>query len=671
MKAVELLRLYEAGRRDFSGESLRGQNFTGEDLSGADFSRVDIRSTNFTNTNLTEANFTQAKAGLQRRWAIGLLFASLLLSALSGVLSAFVGYFVAIIFDSGSFENQATGCAAIAVLVAFFIITIRKGVVAVAVAVSFAVAVAVAIAVAVASTGAGEVAAAVTFAFVGAFAGEVAFAFAFAFVFKLAIAVAVISVSTVASTVAIASTVASTGSFTFANAFAFVFAFAFAFAITLLSAYIGWRVWKGDPKDAWIRSAAVAFAAIGGTSFRGATLTDANFSQACLKSTDFRRSSLLRTRWRGVKKLDRVRPGETYLHKPKICDLVRTGNGQGQSYDHYFNLKGINLQGANLAAADFSGSVLKYGTFQGANLVGAHFKNANLNYVNLQDADLTDSKLIQTQLNQADFTGAILTGAYIEDWGITTTTNLHGIQCDYVFMRFPREGCSDPNPHRKPDDWSKTFADGEFVDFITPMVETLDLYHNQTVDPRAVAIAFSDLRKQNPDADLEIVSMEKRGPNLDKFNLRVRTSPQADRSQLHHEYFDRYEHLLTLSPQALIALLMEKEEKSQMLAGIVGTAINRSGTHINTYQNQGNTTVSEQGSNAPKYDLSNAQFAGGFAETVQGDQIGGTINNYGAKLDDITQLITSLRELAQSFPAEQKDDALMELDDIEADVNKP
>ena len=98
MKAAEVLRLYEAGRRDFKGVSLRGQNFKGKDLSGADFSGADIRSTNFTNANLTGANFTQAKAGLQRRWAVGLVVVSLLLSVASGFLSALAGAFASTIF---------------------------------------------------------------------------------------------------------------------------------------------------------------------------------------------------------------------------------------------------------------------------------------------------------------------------------------------------------------------------------------------------------------------------------------------------------------------------------------------------------------------------------------------------------------------------------------------
>jgi hypothetical protein len=92
----------------------------------------------------------------------------------------------------------------------------------------------------------------------------------------------------------------------------------------------------------------------------------------------------------------------------------------------------------------------------------------------------------------------------------------------------------------------------------------------------------------------------------------------------------------------------------------------------------------------PKYDFKGAQFAGGFAETVQGDQVGGTVQNFHGPVgnvagtnygtmtayinqnsDDISRLITALRQTAQQFPEDQKEDALMELDDLEADLKTP
>ncbi|MEM9119790.1 MAG: hypothetical protein AAGD09_18180, partial [Cyanobacteria bacterium P01_F01_bin.56] len=59
------------------------------------------------------------------------------------------------------------------------------------------------------------------------------------------------------------------------------------------------------------------------------------------------------------------------------------------------------------------------------------------------------------------------------------------------------------------------------------------------------------------------------------------THPQADRSQLNHQYFERYDDLLTLPSQALVELLMEKERKAQMLAGLIGTAISQPKTQSN------------------------------------------------------------------------------------------
>ncbi|MCL1471704.1 hypothetical protein [Argonema antarcticum] len=62
------------------------------------------------------------------------------------------------------------------------------------------------------------------------------------------------------------------------------------------------------------------------------------------------------------------------------------------------------------------------------------------------------------------------------------------------------------------------------------------------------------------------------------------------------------------------------------------------------------TSESKSMSEAPKYDQRGAQFAGGFAETVQGDQIGGNIHNYSAQQNlaeaakDIQQLLQQLSE---------------------------
>ncbi|MGB5596027.1 MAG: pentapeptide repeat-containing protein [Crocosphaera sp.] len=127
MKASELINLYDAGRRDFSGECLRGQKFAGKDLSGANFSGCDIRGANFTGANLTGANFSKATAGLQKRWMIGLLLAALLLIALSSICSAFVGALVAFIFDSSNVGNQVAGWTSLIVLLIFGIISYWKG----------------------------------------------------------------------------------------------------------------------------------------------------------------------------------------------------------------------------------------------------------------------------------------------------------------------------------------------------------------------------------------------------------------------------------------------------------------------------------------------------------------------------------------------------------------
>ena len=218
-------------------------------------------------------------------------------------------------------------------------------------------------------------------------------------------------------------------------------------------------------------------------------------------------------------------------------------------------------------------------------------------------------RLRYTQLDATDFTGATLTGAYIEDWGISNQTTFRGIRCEYVYMRLPTK--ENPDPLRKPDNNAEVFADGEFGDFIKPMFDTLDLYHNQGVDPRAIAISFNKLAENNPDAELRIAGMEVRGKNEDKVLLRVKTAPKADKSLLGAEYFEIYNHVKALAEKEVKALMAEKDNRISSLENMVNTALKRPSFYTENYHNQGNTNMSDE---------RNISTSGGnYNERIEGD----------------------------------------------------
>ncbi|WP_242046493.1 hypothetical protein [Cylindrospermum sp. FACHB-282] len=180
-----------------------------------------------------------------------------------------------------------------------------------------------------------------------------------------------------------------------------------------------------------------------------------------------------------------------------------------------------------------------------------------------------------------------------------------------------------PDPLRKPDNNEEVFADRDFADFIKPIFDTLDLYHNQEIDPRAIAIAFKKLVKSNPEAELEIIAMEKRGE--DKFLLRAKTAVGRDKSQLSAEYFDDYNQIKVLN-QSQQLLLVEKDNRIRSLETMITTAIQQP-----KFYSQGDNNVS---------DISGINIQG--SSNVSGVAGGGSVANLGTISRNVSIAINDL-----------------------------
>ena len=630
----------------FSGQNLCGKSFKGENLTGANFKGADIRGASFTKAILKEANFSYTNSGLQSIKIFYLVVFSLVLVALAGIIAGLGGIFAfyfTLHLKTIDIVDFVSNTFILFSLSIFIVITLWK---------DFIYGLVLGLLVLVPSLLIG-------LALIGHITAiSQAFFVGIGALSLIATSLAAIALAhTVIIMILNSVPIAIFGSFIVAIVSAATLHITestpTAAIISVLGSYIAWQASKGGEKFTWIQKIAVAAAATGGTSFRGADLTDANFTQAKLKSTDFRGAILIRTCFHQVKILDRVRPGTTYLQKAQARQVLVTGQGQEKNFDRE-DLRGVN--------------------FQGANLIDASFIGTNLSQANLQDADLSRAKLIQTQLDGTEFTGATLTGAYIQDWGITTDTKFDGVRCEYVYMRLPTK--ENPDPLRKPDNNKEVFADGEFGDFIKPIFDTLDLYHNQDVDPRAIAISFKQLAENHPDAELEIVAMEKRGQ--DKFLLRAKTVATADKSELSAEYFDTYNQLKGLPEREIKLLLAEKDNQIRRLETMVMTALERPSFYSNVEQvgtmtnNPGGFSVGGsvggdirnlQGDNnrAVQGD-DNQAVMGDKNQVTQQNQVGADTGESLTK-EDVVKFLAQLETLIQGaeLPADTKEEVIEDL----------
>ncbi|ACK64835.1 pentapeptide repeat protein [Rippkaea orientalis PCC 8801] len=638
---------------NFNQANLSGRSFKGQNLTGADFRCANIRGVNFANATLTGANFSHAKAGLSFYGLASLISIFVILAALSGLIAGYAETFIGLVVSLLSSSQERILARQILVIIglltsiSFIVIIIRQGIgISLAIlAIVFAVITAIIAYQYDYRVGADAliqffvIAVIVASILLGALVQAI-----FLSITKKNRALILFAIPAVAGAIAGAIKGVKGIRQEFVSV-SLIMAFIVSIGLLGLSVYIGIRAMAGDKKYDLVRAIANASCTAMGTSFRGANLTDADFTEAKLQNTDFRKAILKRTCWFQATNLDLAGVENTYLENPSLRQLVISKNGEGEFYD-YQDLRGLN--------------------FKNANLVDASFIGADLSEATLQDADLSRAKLVQTRLYGSDLTHAILTGVCIQDWAISTDTQLQQVRCEYVYVRLPTK--EDPDPWRKPDNRQETFREGDFSDFIAPIIKTLDLYRQQNIDPRkmastfktldlyhyegidpsAAAITLKQLSEQYPDAGLEVVALEGRGD--EKVRLQAVVTETVNQSQLSAEYFERYREISALpykDIQALLAGMAEKDERIRSLERMVNSAIQGKKFYVETYYQMGDTVSEKSSINFTARDISGVVNLGSISGNVTN-----TINQLPESTDpnqpSLKELLTKLQAAIES-----------------------
>lgn len=534
---------------NFSGKNLQGCSFLGQNLAGANFNRADIRGADFRGAALMGATFQEVQAGISPRPAIYFTIATCLLSVVIGFVAAFITVFagyllfpfsikgdsalasllvfaLAIIVGSvmvrrgleaalGAALIAGVGCGALLGYAAGGLNALISGVSAVTITALIAVLMIIVDVIVVTATTviAGRIAGLIAIAMLvvgsslGARVGT-----------SLGVAVAqVLAVGNLTAAKVSATTKAETA------------AIVGSLAGACLIGYISKRTITGDSKFALIWKSAIAGAAIGGTRFQNANLTDAVFLNAVLPSTDFRNANLTRTNFHQAKWLDRARVGYTILENPLVRALLVTHQGQHQSY------VGENLKGANLA---------------GAALTGADFTEANLSDAMLEGAILEHSILLKAQAIGTNFRSAQFTGACIEAWNIDSTTQIEDVICDYIYLRNSQQ-------ERRPS--SGAFAPGDFTELFEEIIHTLDLIFRNGVDQKAFNYSLHQLQVENQGMALPIRSLEKKSNGV--VVVRVDVPAKSNKSKLHADFSSHYELALNAIVGEYKAVVQAKDEQ--------------------------------------------------------------------------------------------------------------
>ena len=282
--------------QDYSHRNLQQESFIGQDLTGANFTGADIRGTDFSNAILINTNFTQTQAGLPQKLITRLQAFAYFLALLSGFITAYAGA----IFGQG-FTGTDKGSAYIATtttiaLIAFTLITIKKGLGFALGLLSLIAATTIVLIVAFTPSEpiAGQTALS-SLALGGAIAGTIGLSTALSLNRtrkKLTLTIAIIGI-VLGSLLGISADEGLLEST--------IGVIILSPSVIILSKHITKAAIAGDPRYQMIQDLTTHLTTIGSTRFTNANLTNANFTEAILSSTNFRNANRFNVCWINAK----------------------------------------------------------------------------------------------------------------------------------------------------------------------------------------------------------------------------------------------------------------------------------------------------------------------------------------------------------------------------------
>jgi uncharacterized protein YjbI with pentapeptide repeats len=540
---------------DFSHTNLQGASFVKAILIGANFSHANLQSSQFTHAQLQRSNFSHAVAGLSQQWNLIWKICFMLGASLSGLGSGLCGSWTAnllladnSLFKTGVAENAViysiiAGSLEVAVLTISLAALVYRGLgyalrlgAGTAIILGF-----IAILTTVQLEGVNPVnAAGETSVSVGGTAASGVFV-GTASTLLLALSTTVLesiplSVTMAAIGVGLAIKI---GMITEVIPHLMRGTVLLPCVLFPIGLYLGQQALAQKAGYQSIHHLAKAILVIGGTQFRSANLTDANFSHASLKHVNFSHAIDFHTYWHHASLINWARVDQTLLMDAAVQHLLVNRKGRHQSY------AGANLRGANLVDVDLSYADLK----------GSDLSDALLCKSNLEWANLAETQALGTNLTEAHMTGV----CGLNSWNIDAATKLTAIDCRWLYLlEHPKPNTDDRE--RRPS--SGEFAAGEFTSLFQELLDTVDLIFRDGINWGAFSQSLRQVQSENQTIPLEVQSIENKGNGI--VVVRIKTPPDASKETLHSQFINFYQGAIALSTQQQKLLTSHAQEIRDM-----------------------------------------------------------------------------------------------------------